>query len=270
MGGRSLLGLHSLLSDQDGPDPYAATSPVPTPLTIPGPPLDEKPKPPKRGIPLLRAKWAANEPHWWDRLIKMFPDVNTTDPTATSWGIPAQAGVAAAGLGGGWWLTDWLMRKRRQATSNNELNAAEDAYQKAIAEQYRAAMRAKTAGDDLGVDALFERCCEPETAAALTRVKQAEPPASYARDVLLGETLGKTLLGNDNDQALRGVINTALLTTLLGSGYATYRWTKNRSGDNLLRKAIQARARARQAATPVPLMVQPLPVLVEKQKDLAE
>lgn len=242
IGGRSLLGMKNLLSPAEAPDPYAYTSPIPTPVGIPTRREDEEEK-----------RAAGNEPDLLGRvaegvLPKSLPPV--ANPLATGAGIPAAAGMAAAGVGGGWWLTDYIMRRRRQAQSDDEMAGAEQEYQDAMAEQYRAAMRNKAAGDDLGIDSLFDLCHSPE----MTKV------AAGPLDTVEGGYKG--LLGTSTVEKLKGVFGLAALVTGGGAAYATYDWTKNRSRKAMLDKAIRARARMRQSGTPVPMMAMPTPVEV--------
>ena len=128
---------------------------------------------------------------------------------------------------------------------------AEQEYQDSLAEQYRAAMRNKAAGDDLGIDSLFELCHSQE-------MTKAADEAGYG-------PVGKTysvVIGTDNYEKLKGILGLAALAAGGTSAYATYNWTKDRSRKALLDKAVRARARMRQSGTPVPMMAMPTPVEV--------
>lgn len=242
IGGRSLLGMHNMLNPAEAPDPYAYTSPIPTPFGIPTQRDDEEEKraADEPGVFGKAINWAAE-----NVMPKELPPV--ANPLATGTGIPAAVGMAAAGVGGGWWLTDYIMRRRRQAQADDEMAGAEKEYQDAMAEQYRSAMRAKTAGDDLGIDNLFELCHNQET------TKTAEV-ADY--------NPWKAIGGTEAWEKMKGVFGLAALVAGGTSAYATYDWTKHRSRKAMLDKAVRARARMRQSGTPVPMMAMPTPVEV--------
>lgn len=172
----------------------------------------------------------------------MLPDITTTTPLGDAWGPSAAIGSAAIGLGGGYKLTDWLLNRERDKIKEEETEAAKADYRKAMADEYSAAMRGKQAGDDLGLNELYDALCELEKRADLGALVQA--PYEWA-------------LGHDRLQKAKGLLAAAMLATGVGTGVAAYNWTKDSNRQNVLNAALKIRARQRAAANPAPLLLIP-------------
>jgi hypothetical protein len=254
-GARAMTGVNHLLR-ANARTPVAASASVPQVINVPTPskyptmPEEEEEAPlMKLAQALARDKAAygpagppspspSPAPDLGSRLAGMVPQgaldaipsiSNSGHPLASWQGLPAALGAGAVGIGGGWALLDTILKKRRKAELGEEVEDARGDYRQALGDEYNAAMKAKQASDESPLDRAFE---------AWERTKEAE--GSIAPQPIV-----------DGANALGG----AYLATLLGVGgasaYGTYKWTRNRSDQAMLRKAIQARARARQAPQPL-------------------
>jgi hypothetical protein len=268
IGGRSLLGLSNMVSRPNtSTDPLRFSSPIPTPMKVPVPrqaPEDEEEMglakaasvlykhamagaaPPVDQTPGLGQRIQQGLGSAFSGAAEMLPDVTTKYPLGDSWGLPAAALAAGGGLGLGWGVTNSMLKGHEDKERERELAAAEADYRKSLSEQYQTAMMAKNAGDDLGIDDLFD----------LLQQKQADAGiASPVYDAVSG-TLGvanspwSASLGHDKWQALKGLLGVGMVATGGGLGYATYNWAKSRDQHKQLEKAIRMRARLRGAPTP--------------------
>lgn len=131
---------------------------------------------------------------------------------------PMSVGAAAAGVGGGWKLTDWLMDQRRSAQTEEELAKAKHDFHAALIAQAQAA-RTKRASDGESVGEKLDRLC----------------------DALEKRAANENIM--DSAAWPVGLYQLAAGTLAAGAGYGTYQWTKNRSQSKLLNKALQERAR---------------------------
>lgn len=241
--GRSLLGLGQLFQSPAQPISLA-TSPAMRP-EITGPSLDDEQEklagtPAAPAAPPATPPPAAPKSDWFQRLANALPHITTQSPLGDWWGPSASLGAAGAGLVGGYSLTDWLARRDAEANRKDELQQAEDEYRKSLTDEYRAAMLAKQAGDDLGIDSLFD---------ALAGI---EKKADGLFDML--QTPYSNVAGHDNWQWAKGGLIAAMLATGLGTGYAAYNTARDSQSQQLLRKAISARARRRALLSPQPLL----------------
>lgn len=189
-----------------------------------------------------------------DAIAPHLPKTHTTQPLLNEWGIPA--GIAAVGGGayGGYKLMDWLLNKERDMAGQGELRDAESEYQQALADQYRAAMMAKGAGDDLGIGELAD------TYAARVEEHGRDKLASMsvAEYFMPGLSIPyEAALGYDNWQALKGGANAAILGAGLGASKLTYDWAKGQNKQELLRKALKRRQAMRQQLSPAPILALP-------------
>lgn len=250
---------------KDAPEDKVPTTSAPNIVSLYAPTSQAK----FAGVPNMEAMPAAAapappttpQPGLLDRLSKslgnMIPDgmtPQTSNVMANEWTMPAAALALGGGLGGGYKLTDWLLKKEHDSNKEKQLAAAKKEYQDALANQYRTAMMAKNAGDDLGINSLADRYLEEGSE------KQASPsllqffaPTRAAENNIYQPAAG----GRDNWQAIKGGVNTALLTALLGSGYATYNWTKGKDKRKVVEDALKKRQRQRQLQSPPPVLAIP-------------
>ena len=190
-------------------------------------------------------------------LGNMIPDQmtpQTSNVMANEWTMPMAALALGGGLGGGYKLTDWLLRKEHESNKERQLDNAKKEYRDALANQYRTAMMAKNAGDDLGINSLadiyLEKGVEKRASPSLL---QFFGPTRAAENTIYEPAAG----GRDNWQAIKGGVNTAILTALLGSGYATYNWTKGKDKRKIMEDALKKRQRQRQLYSPPPVLAIP-------------
>lgn len=248
-GARMLMGGGNLLKDTQSP--MRSFSPAPPTITIPGPQEDDE----------ELEKLGVAKPPWWDWIAQKLPNISTTRPLGDTWGPTAGIGAAGGGIYGGWKLTDWLLNKEKQQQQTRDLSDAEAEYKKALADQYRAAMLAKQGDDTLGIDDLYDR--------------YAAYVQEHGRDKSAGwwdwlNMPWAAVLGHDNWQGAKGALAAAMALTAGGAGTATYNWTKGRSTQKLLEKAIRQRARMRAARAPSPIytQVEPQPSVIEEDEEL--
>ena len=239
VGVRSLMGLGEMFN-QPTIDPQVSAQ-VPQTLKLHAPPEEKQAN---------ALDWAAS------KLQNIIPTPDTKAPLANEWGIPLGVGAAGTGIYGGYKLVDWLLNKEKERNNKSQLQSAEDDYNNALSEQYAAAMQAKQAGDDLGIDALADSW--------MGRDKEAENSifetiSRWGDGIpVLGHITNypKYGIGNDNWRALQGAGNTAILMAGLGSGLATYNWAKGRNKKELLAKALKKRQQQRARLSPPPIMAE--------------
>lgn len=136
------------------------------------------------------------------------------DTALGAWGVPATYGAVPAALGalyGGYKLTDYILDKRRKATIDQELAAAQKAYDQAIAGQDKQAA-------SVIVDDMFDRMADIATTESADTVKQANA--------------GQMLLGG---YGLYGVLSS------LAAGIPSYKFFENRSKREMIAKALRQR-----------------------------
>lgn len=263
--GRSVMGASDFINAPTV-DPLSHSSSVPTPLPV----IVHQPK--KKKVPLLPAAAptlkmaqqavpalapapATPKPQMdaFQRAANILPD-NVANPAVkwheSTWGMPLAVGTGIGGVYGGWKLVDWLLKNRRQNDLDSQVSDAEKEYQNALAAQYRSAMQAKNAGDDLGIDSLYDALCRT----ADGREKRADGLLGGIHDTMMWPW--RKLLGDANVEKLQGLLTTTSLIGGLGTGLATYNYAKSRNQQKLLDKAIQMRARQRQFS-PTPFYAVP-------------
>lgn len=230
--GRSLLGLSRLFQHPDPAHttPMSTLGPVRPEIHLPGRPDRD------RDREKLSASGQGPPADMMQYFANMLPDISTSKPLGDWWGPSAALGTGAATLGGGYAITDWLLSKEQKRQRQQNLEQAEQDYKQSLADEYRTAMLAKQAGDDLGVDSLYE--------ALQSREKQA-----VDRDPL---SALYSPLGNDTVQQFKGWLLAGMLATGAGTGYAMYNHTSNKSRQKILDRAMQARARRRALMSPAP------------------
>lgn len=232
-GARGFLGLRNMFTQR--PPEVALTSSVPAEIPIGVPMRQEEEKPRRLKLAALATALAKHaEEQWGDGFAKMMPNITTTNPMATAWGIPAAAAVGAGGVTGGWHLMNWLLDHQRHNSLDRQLNNAKDEYRNTITDQYRNALQKQ------GSASPFPRLDELYDALQPELEKRAEPGDGTAAQWM-----------SDKGQAGMGVALTALGALGLGSAYTTYNWAKNRGRDKLISQAIRMRGRQRQAPQPM-------------------
>lgn len=260
VGVRGLMGMRDMVKDTQYPPQASAQLPQPINIMRDFP---EEEEPEAEGAAMQKA---ANEPGWAAKTIApMLPDTHTTNPLKNTWGIPL--GVAALGGGayGGYHLLDWLLKKEKGITGDQQVQEAEDDYRGALAEQYRAAMQAKGAGDDLGIDDLYDTYAA--NVAEHGREKKAifnildrtplGPPMNTLYPNALNAVPGVNGSGYDIWEGFKGGVDTAALLTALGVGAGTYSWTRGKNKQEILAKALKKRQQQRRGLSPAPVVALP-------------
>jgi len=247
VGARAAMGIHSALKPTT--TPVARSSSLPEVIPIPSPSAYRHEAMPEEeeklaeaqplrslALALVRSKQADLAGTIAGAVPKpaldAMPNIHNTGHPVKSWyGLPAAMGVGAAGLTGGWSLMDLLLKSRRKAEIKGDVEDARGEFRKALADEYQTAMMAKTAeeGDPL------------ETAYQVWQSLREKEAFSEAAGQ--SATDWANLLGGIYLTAAGGIGGTA--------AYGTYKWTKNRNAQSVLRKAIEARKRARQAPKPI-------------------
>lgn len=174
------------------------------------------------GVPLFSSAW--------------FRGDSQTNPNSIPWALPAKGVAGVGGLIGGHQLVRYLLKKKRKADIDKELNAAKKEYQEAMLTSYDPAklreLRPKEASAVTGMTAL-DRCFD-----IFEKYGNLDP--------LLGQAAG--LYG-------AFAIPAATLAAIGG-----YRWARSRSQDKLLADALKRRAAIRAKQNPFDIHVQPTPV----------
>lgn len=263
MFGRSMLHLAS------GRKP-ATTIPFvsPGPSILPVPVADEEQQQPQL------AKLAADLSGWVKDnigmpLARMIPDgpdpISKTigeyvsDPRRAPIMYPLAIGAGAAGVAGGWSLTDWLLQRRRKARMQEDVTNAKRDFQNALLQQSHvarqfggksAAATEPTVADKL--DQLFD----------VVEEKQAGIVKEAAQDKEAGGNMADVLAAGP------GLYYTALAMLGGGSAYGMYNWTRNRSPQHLLNQAIRERARSLWAKSPQAVQVVPTTVRREEEEPI--
>ena len=261
-GVRGARGLSEMFSPQKYPVQHSAQLPQVMPLHRLS---DEREKrSPGEGLLDRLSRFIAEK--------NLIPTPHTTHPLLNDWGIPAGLGVLGAGAYGGYKGVDALLGNEKRRSAQSKVDAAERDYRNALAEQYRAAMQAKAASadpdtsEDLGTHALAEAYVAATASQAADqpgKEKQASPsiPSYFYPDIDKPYiyALNKLAPGSGYDalHALKGAINAGIGALALGTGAATYSWTKGKNEQEILRRALQLRQQQRRALSPPPLVAVP-------------
>jgi hypothetical protein len=152
------------------------------------------------------------------------------------WFLSAALGAPALGIYGGYKTMDSMINAAQKRDRVKELDNAKDEYRKALLEQY-------AANGIKGASEKSELAKDLDTLVDL--VKQADYLSTAANMYL---PLAAILAG--------------------GTGLATYNWTKSRSPEERLAKAIKQRERLRWAARPPEIYAVAKPVPPTKPKDV--
>lgn len=249
VGVRGLMGLRDMVKDTQYPPQSSAQLPQPINLMRNFPAEEEE-----ADVPGAAMQKSAGEPGALAKAIApMMPKTHTTSPLKNQAGIPMGMLAVGGGAFGGYKLLDWLLDKERGNTGQQEVGAAEDEYRKALAEQYRAAMQAKHAGDDLGITALADLYVED----VQQNGRQKRAIFNFLSRTPIGPMMDQAyapVIGNDNWEAFKGTSDAAALALALGSGLATYNWTKGSNKNEILAKALKKRQQQRSRLSPAPMV----------------
>lgn len=278
-GTRAAMGIRDLMQDRQ---PVGASGGLPRPVQLLEPPRRNRPaagagaaamQPLEKvggdpAVPAPAAPAATASPGTqpasqgpWTRLMDRIantiaprlPKTHTTNPLMNEWGIPLGLAATGGSLYGGYKAVDWLLGKEQDMAGRRELDDARDDYRSTLADQYRAAMLSKQAGDDLGIDSLFDaRAQLPEKQASMSLVKLVAPKLDefYANNWPL-----PGIVGYDNWEAMKGAGNAAMLATLVGTGKLVYDSTKKGTRQELLQKALKQRQMQRTQGASSPLVI---------------
>lgn len=192
--------------------------------------------------------WASNRIADGLKSVGYTPD--TSRALLNDYGMPLGVATAGAGVYGGYKLVDWLMRKAKEREATGTMQDAEQQYRQALAEQYRTAMQAKRAGDDLGITALADQVMEKKGFFPLIEAIVGKNTMNNIGTVWPGA-------GNyDNYQAYKGLVHTAEGLAALGTGKVTYDWVRKKNKQELLNKALRKRQQQRSLLSPSPIVAE--------------
>lgn len=261
--GRSALGLRHLFQ-QPREIPFISPGPSTMDFPLATPPEKQKRVAGAGNIAKLAAELdkLAAEPGLMDRASTMIgdaipevtsrlPDLGIThwlsqhvsDQNKSPWAAPLTMGAVGLGVGGGWKLTDSLLKQRQQADLDSDLEKAKKEYQDALLSQ-------QTAGQKLAADsphAKLDDLCD-------TYLEKAALFGSGV-DTAVADTAGRPL----------GLLLSAMGVVGAGSAYGTYNWTKDRSRASLLDKAMKERSRQLWNRNPQQVVVLPKEVPMPAQ-----
>ena len=178
----------------------------------------------------------------------LLPDAKTVEELQGHYLSKWLAG--AGGLAGGWYLTDWLLGRRRKAELEGELQNAEDEFHDALAGQYDRPLKAAADGSEpLGqsLDRLYD---------GLTKLAGI---GAWLDDIKQG-------LGSMANQGLAGYTGVAGILALL-TGVAAYDFAQRRGSQAMLQKAIKHRQREESVRRPSELFAAPVAIPVEEDEE---
>ncbi len=256
---RGLMGLRDLMQNRQLP--VSASASLPSTISVfgrprhPSVPVDqEQPAKPLRklaGLETAVPELSTGLNTAAKAIAPALPRTHTTNPILSEWGIPAGMMALGGGAYGGYKLLDWLLNKEQKMQDTNDLDNSQDDYRKALAEQYRAAMMAKNAGEDLGINTLADKF---EAATNGWQEKAAFTMSALGAMFPAIDNMYSGVVGYDRYQALKGGANAAALATMLGTGKLTYDWAKKQNKRELLQKALVQRQMARRQMSPPPII----------------
>lgn len=180
-------------------------------------------------------------------------DTHTSNPILNEWGIPAGMLAVGTGLYGGYQGVTGLLNRIRKAKLEKAKKDAERDYNASLATEYNAAMMGKSAAVTDEIDSLY-----PLTKTALTpsALKMTFGPVGDAPYVGAINAV-KPGHGYDTWEAIKGTANAAILALLLGSGKASYDWTKKNNKQKILEQALKQRQARRRLLSPPPIVATP-------------
>lgn len=218
--GRGIMGLRNL-AQEPSETPFISPGPstIPVPIIKPTDTTDGEASPLEK-LSNAAAQWLGN----------MLPEAAKGDFMHNAIAVPASVMAAGAGIGGGWKLTDWLLKRHQKKQMQDELEGTQADYQRALADQ---ALSVKASAEDPygGLDAVYDAL---------------EKKASFSGTA-----------GN-----ITGALALANLIVGGGAAMGTYNWAKGRSQAEMLAKAQKERARRLWAQSPQPVFAVPQEVKV--------
>ena len=245
-GVRGIMGLRNMVRDTQAP--AMPGSQLPAPISI-NRRFDKREEEDAPGMAMQKAADIQPDTIADSIAQKILPKSNTTNPLGGWWGPTAGIAAAGGGLYGGYKLVDWLLKKEREAGSQREVADAESEYEQALGEQYNSAMRAKAAGDDLGIDDLADQY--------LAYVAEHGRPKTAIVGIMPDsiEKLYRSnpLIGHDQWEGFKGGTNAAMALMALGTGLGTYNWVKGKNKQELMRSALKKRQQQRAGMSPPPI-----------------
>lgn len=240
-GGRSLMGMRDLLARQFRKKPKS-TRPAVVEIGVPtiGNDSDKIAEAPAYYIPPDVSLEEKAKTTWLDWLLGRTHEGMWSKP----WTGAAAAGATLGGLYGGYKLIDSGMKALNKRDRQRELELAKEDYRKALIEQYEPDAQTVKKSEDLS-----ENLSED-----LSKLYQLTKEAGFW-----------------NNLAGKGVNFYLPLAMLLagGAGMATYNWTKARSPEERLARAIEQREKHRWAVRPPEIyaVTKPQPAKVVSEED---
>jgi hypothetical protein len=239
----ALRGLTSTARSTTGGASAPPTGPAPATMAAPPAPAAPTAAPPAPAGPGLAAQLGgAFNNTLTSALGSLAPHMPSTtgasNPAASAAYLPMVVGGGVAGAGGGWALVDWLLERHRKAEMAKQLDSAKSDYRRALDEQYAAMLPPKQASEGTldDVAAAWEKRGWPSWMPSIN----IKGFPGYQPAVDTGNALG-------------GAYLTAAGLTALGSGVASYEWTKSRGQAAALEAALRRR-RLERAGRPAPVM----------------
>lgn len=164
------------------------------------------------------------------------------------WYLPAVVGTGIVGAGGGYYMADKLLDKKRKADLQSEVDAAREQFRTALMNSYDprkipTAKLAEAEEPDLGVE--LDKLAD---AFGITD-DTTEKTATWG-----GRTAGSAL----------GIYGAMAVPAALLAGLASYRYTKARSSDTLLQEALKRRQREQALRRPPEVIAVHEPVHVSR------
>lgn len=172
-------------------------------------------------------------------LERAFKGTNARTEQHIPWYLPGIIGGGLLGGVGGYALSDSIIDKKRKADLQTEVDAAKEEYQQALLANYQPGqIPVQKNASVASVGAQLDRIAD------LLGISEDTPMEKVAG---LEQILGRTL----------GLYGSVALPAALLAGMASYGYTRSRSSDKLLEKALKQRERDRISRRPPEIMAVP-------------